>query len=64
VVHEIGEDTRVGFFVDDLLRDTSVEVGVGLELEDNVQNIYKQQDLIEGINEGLESVRSCRHLPH
>lgn len=27
--------------IDDALRDTGVEVGVGLELEENVQDVHK-----------------------
>lgn len=35
----------MGFFVDDALGDTSVEVGVGLELEDDVQDVNQKEDL-------------------
>lgn len=34
------------FFVDDALWDTRVEVGVGLELEDDIQDIDQEEDLL------------------
>ena len=34
------------FFIDDLLRNTGVEVRVGLELKDDVQDVHQQKDLI------------------
>lgn len=31
--------------VDDLLRNAGIEIGMGLELEDDVQNVHQEQDL-------------------
>lgn len=34
------------FLVYNLLRDAGVEVGMGFELKDDVQDVHKQQDLL------------------
>lgn len=45
-VHQLRQDTWVGFFIDDFLGDTGVEVRMRLELEDDVENVDEQKNLM------------------
>lgn len=51
------------FFINDLLWDTGVKIGVGFELEDDVQDVHQEQDLIEEL-ERHDLIGSSYYLQH
>lgn len=44
-VHELGQNTRMGLLVDNLLGNASVEVGMGFQLEKDIEGVYEEKNL-------------------